>query len=128
MAALGKVSSGNTAVILCTELAPSITKRDYCHPQALIADYYVDGDPIRQADRREFHSITLRSADDEKALPSFFGFDLINFGIVHIQTASMSSSSRTAGMTIDSTKRRREPRNTTNRFIRLNELWKALKR
>lgn len=89
MAALGKVSRGDTAIILCTELAAFFAKRDYSHERPRIAKFY-GGDPsdaaFTRADLRKFYAATRRSRKDETVLPSFYGFERTNFGIIHIRT------------------------------------------
>ncbi|HLL77844.1 MAG TPA: hypothetical protein VK421_21485 [Pyrinomonadaceae bacterium] len=84
--ALGKASRGDTAIVLCTELAAFFAKRDFCHQREAIAGFYKTDDPITRAELRDFYSVSPRTPDDEKALPSFFGFERTNFGIIHIRT------------------------------------------
>jgi beta-lactamase superfamily II metal-dependent hydrolase len=86
VSALGKVSRGETGIVLCTELAAFFTKRNYSHQRPLIAKYYQGDDAITRADLRKFYGSGRRSAADEKALPSFFAFERTNFGIIHIRT------------------------------------------
>jgi hypothetical protein len=86
VSALGKVSRGETGIILCTELAAFFTKRDYSHERPDIAKFYQGEDLITRADLRKYYGARRRSRDDEKALPSFFGFERTNFGIIHIRT------------------------------------------
>ena len=86
VSALGKVSRGVTGIVLCTELAAFFTKRHYSHERPLIAKYYQGDAALTRADLRKFFGSTRRSATDEKALPSFFGFERTNFGIIHIRT------------------------------------------
>ena len=86
LAALGKVSRGDTGIILSTELAAFFAKRDYSHERPLIAKYYAGEEPITRADLRKFYAATRRTLKEEKALPSFYGFERTNFGIIHIRT------------------------------------------
>jgi beta-lactamase superfamily II metal-dependent hydrolase len=86
VSALGKVSRGETGIVLCTELAAFFSKRSYSHQRPLIAKYYQDDEPITRADLRKFYGSGRRSVADEKALPSFFAFERTNFGIIHIRT------------------------------------------
>jgi beta-lactamase superfamily II metal-dependent hydrolase len=86
VSALGKVSRGETGIVLCTELAAFFSMRDYSHQRALIAKYYEGDAPITRAELRKFYGARVRSAADEKALPSFFAFERTNFGIIHLRT------------------------------------------
>lgn len=86
VSALGKVSRGKTGIVLCTELAAFFAKRDYSHERPKIAKYYVGDDLITREDLRKFYGSKTRSREDEATLPSFFGFERTNFGIIHIRT------------------------------------------
>lgn len=86
VSALGKVSRGETGIVLCTELAAFFEKRDQSHERPLIAKFYEGDEAITRADLRDFYGIIPRSIEDEKALPSYFGFERTNFGIIHIRT------------------------------------------
>jgi hypothetical protein len=86
VSALGKVSRGETGIVLCTELAAFFAKREYSHERPLIAKFYAGDEAITRADLRKFYRATRRSLEDEKALPSFFGFERTNFGIIHVRT------------------------------------------
>ena len=86
VSALGKVSRGETGIVLCTELAAFFEKRDQSHERPLIARFYEGDEAITREDLRKFYSSIPRSAEDEKALPSYFGFERTNFGIIHIRT------------------------------------------
>ena len=88
VSALGKVSRGDTGIVLCTELAAFFAMRAHSHQRPRIAKFY-DGDEattITRADLRKFYNATRRSKEDEEALPSFFAFERTNFGIIHIRT------------------------------------------
>ncbi len=86
VSALGKVSRGKTGIVLCTELAAFFAMRDQSHQRSLIAKFYEGDQAITRAELRDFYDIIPRSAADEKALPSYFGFERTNFGIIHIRT------------------------------------------
>src|SRR5215207_1775495 len=86
VSALGKVSRGKTGIILCTELAAFFTKRDYSHQRELIAKFYEGDEAITRAGLRKFYGSKPRSREDEQALPSFYGFERTNFGIIHVRT------------------------------------------
>jgi len=86
VSALGKVSRGETGLVLCTELAAFFAKRDHSHERKLIAKYYEGDEAITRADLRKFYGGATRSAEDEKSLPSYFGFERTNFGIIHVRT------------------------------------------
>lgn len=86
VSALGKVSRGETGVVLCTELAAFFAKRDYSHERPLLAKFYEGDEAITREDLRTFFGSRLRSQEDEKALPSYFGFERTNFGIIHVRT------------------------------------------
>ncbi len=86
VSALGRVSRGETGIVLCTELAAFFAKRDYSHQRALIAKFYEGDEEINRADLRKFYGSKPRSREDEQALPSFYGFERTNFGIIHIRT------------------------------------------
>jgi len=86
VSALGKVSRGETGIVRCTELAAFFAKRDHSHERPRIAKFYEGDEAITRADLRKFYSANPRSREDEAALPSFFGFERTNFGIIHIRT------------------------------------------
>jgi hypothetical protein len=86
VSALGKVSRGETGIVLCTELAAFFAKRDYSHERPKIAKFYNGDEAITRADLRTFYGASPRSQADEQALPSFFGFERTNFGIIHVRT------------------------------------------
>jgi beta-lactamase superfamily II metal-dependent hydrolase len=86
MAALGKVSRGETGIILSTELAAFFAKRDYSHERPRIARYYAGDELITRADLRRFYSATRRTRREESELPAYYGFERTNFGIIHIRT------------------------------------------
>ena len=86
VSALGKVSRGETGIVLCTELAAFFAVRNQSHERSLIAKFYDGDEVITREDLRKFYSVIPRTADDEKALPSYFGFERTNFGIIHIRT------------------------------------------
>lgn len=83
---LGKVSRGETGIVLCTELAAFFAKRDFSHERALIAKFYEGDEAITREELRKFYGSRTRTAADERALPSFFGFERTNFGIIHVRT------------------------------------------
>ena len=86
VSALGRVSRGETGIVLCTELAAFFAKRDHSHERKRIAEFYAGDAVITRADLREFYSAVFRKPEDAKALPSYFGFERTNFGIIHIRT------------------------------------------
>lgn len=86
VSALGRVSRGETGIVLCTELAAFFAKRDYSHERPLLAKYYEGDEVITRGDLRTFFGSKLRNEADEKALPSYFGFERTNFGIIHVRT------------------------------------------
>lgn len=86
VSALGKVSRGKTGIVLCTELAAFFAKRDYSHIRPLIAKFYADDEAITKEEIRKFFGSKLRTKEDEDTLPSYFGFERTNFGIIHIRT------------------------------------------
>ncbi len=86
VSALGKVSRGKTGIVLCTELAAFFAKRDYSHIRSLIAKFYAGDEPVTKEEIRKFFRSKLRSREDEEALPSYFGFERTNFGIIHVRT------------------------------------------
>ena len=86
VSALGKVSRGKTGVVLCTELAAFFAKRDYSHERPKIATFYEGDEAITRAELRDFFGAVRRTAADEDALPSYFGFERTNFGIIHVRT------------------------------------------
>ncbi|MGH7835000.1 MAG: hypothetical protein ACREQK_15255, partial [Candidatus Binatia bacterium] len=51
-----------------------------------IAAFYAGDDAITRSDLRKFYGSKRRTREDEKALPSFFGFERTNFGIIHVRT------------------------------------------
>jgi hypothetical protein len=86
VSALGKVSRGETGIVLCTELAAFFAKRDHSHERPKIARFYMGDEAITRAELRQFYGASPRPQRDEEALPSFFGFERTNFGIIHIRT------------------------------------------
>jgi hypothetical protein len=86
VSALGKVSRGETGIVLCTELAAFFATRDYSHERRKIATFYEGDEPITREDLRKFYGGTRRSQADEEALPSYYGFERTNFGIIHVRT------------------------------------------
>jgi hypothetical protein len=86
VSALGKVSRGDTGIVLCTELAAFFAKRDYSHERPRIARFYDGDEAITRAELRNFYSVSPRPQEHEQALPSYFGFERTNFGIIHIRT------------------------------------------
>lgn len=86
VSALGKVSRGETGIVLCTELAAFFAKRDYAHERPLLARHYAGDEAITREDLRKFFSAKLREDGDPQALPAFFGFERTNFGIIHVRT------------------------------------------
>jgi beta-lactamase superfamily II metal-dependent hydrolase len=88
MSALGKVSRGETGIVLCTELAAFFAKKDQSHERPLIAEFYKGEDQttIARAELHKYYKASPRKAADERALPSFFGFERTNFGIIHVRT------------------------------------------
>jgi hypothetical protein len=86
VSALGKVSRGDTGLVLCTELVAFFELRDYSHERPRIAKFY-DGDlAITREDLRKFYKANPRAPQDERALPSYLGFERTNFGIIHVRT------------------------------------------
>jgi hypothetical protein len=49
-------------------------------------EYFERDDPVTRAELRRVFAVTRRPAEDERALPSFFGFERTNFGIIHVRT------------------------------------------
>lgn len=88
VSALGKVSRGETGVVLCTELVAFFKMRDYSHTRAEIADMYkkAGNDPLARAALHEFYKVLRRTQEDRELLPDYFGFERTNFGIIHIRT------------------------------------------
>src|SRR4029078_6784917 len=71
-----------------TELAAFFDKRDASHRRSLVAAFY-DGDEAVTLTRKglhKFYAAERRTDADEKALPSYFGFERTNFGIIHVRT------------------------------------------
>jgi beta-lactamase superfamily II metal-dependent hydrolase len=86
VSALGRVSRGETGIVLCTELAAFFSMRDYSHERPEIAKFYVGDEAITREQLRAFYKANPRAPEDEKALPSFFAFERTNFGIIHVRT------------------------------------------
>jgi beta-lactamase superfamily II metal-dependent hydrolase len=85
MAALGKVMRGDTGIIFCTELAAFFATADECLRRTDLAEFFrqhadqtFTGEQVRQL----FTGIPR--SDDPKGI--FFGFERLNFGIVHVRT------------------------------------------
>lgn len=88
VSALGKVSRGETGIVLCTELAAFFKMRDYSHTRAALADMYkkAGDDPLTRSTLHEFYKVLRRTPEDKKLLADYFGFERTNFGIIHIRT------------------------------------------
>lgn len=86
VSALGKVSRGDTGIVLCTELAAFFAARDYSHQRSHLAKYYTDDDPITKAELRKFFKERNVPKEIEKLLNSFFAFERKNYGIIHVRT------------------------------------------
>ncbi|MFZ0751946.1 MAG: hypothetical protein WAM70_21480, partial [Pyrinomonadaceae bacterium] len=84
----GKVSRGETGIVLCTELAAFFKMRDYSHTRPDIAKLYKSAgdDPLTRANLHEFYKVLRRTPEDQKLLADYFGFERTNFGIIHIRT------------------------------------------
>lgn len=85
MAALGKVMRGDTGIIFCTELAAFFGTADECLRRGDLAEFF-----RQHADRsftgeelRQLFSGVPRPEDPQR---TFFGFERLNFGIVHLRT------------------------------------------
>jgi beta-lactamase superfamily II metal-dependent hydrolase len=85
MAALGKVMRGDTGIIFSTELAAFFATADECLRRKDLAEYFKEraqqsftGDQLRQL----FTGIAR--PDDPKGI--FYGFERLNFGIIHVRT------------------------------------------
>jgi hypothetical protein len=85
MSALGKVMRGDTGIIFCTELAAFFATADECLRRKDLAEYFA-----QRADQ-QFTGEQLRQLftgvprpEDPRGL--FFGFERLNFGIIHLRT------------------------------------------
>lgn len=88
VSALGKASRGDTGIVLCTELVAFFTMRADSHQREKIADFY-KGDTastVTRGDLRQFYDESPRTKENSKKLPSYFGFERTNFGIIHVRT------------------------------------------
>jgi hypothetical protein len=88
VSALGRVSRGDTGIVLCTELVAFFAMREESHQREKIAKFY-DGDDattITRGDLHKFYDEMPRTSDNFKKLPSYFGFERTNFGIIHVRT------------------------------------------
>ena len=86
VSALGRVSRGETGIVLCTELAAFFEMRDYSHERPHIAKFYSDDEPITKEDLRKFFKTKTGTPENEKLLKSFFAFERKNYGIIHVRT------------------------------------------
>ncbi len=84
MAALGKVSRGETSILLCTELVSFFRKMDYSHQRKDLASYFKDSSVLEFL-RDQLHTFFKSKTLDSK-LPTYYGFERTNFGIIHIRT------------------------------------------
>jgi beta-lactamase superfamily II metal-dependent hydrolase len=85
MAALGKVMRGDTGIVFCTELAAFFSTAKECIRREDLAAYFREradqtftGEQLRQI----FTGVPREA--DPKAI--FFGFERLNFGIIHVRT------------------------------------------
>jgi hypothetical protein len=85
MAALGKASRIDTAIILCTELVAFFEKRDYSHMRSHISDYYKNHqqESFTKQDLTSFYKDQKHGSEDPR---SFYAFERTNFGIIHVRT------------------------------------------
>lgn len=88
MAALGRASRSDSAILLCTELAAFFATKDLSHTRGALGDFFPDdaattyaADELRTSFRK-----ARRTFDEERELPSYFGFERRNFGIIHVRT------------------------------------------
>ena len=86
VSALGKVSRGETGIVLCTELAAFFEMRDYSHERPRLAKFYAGDEPITREDLRLFYKSKRGTPENERLLKSFFAFERKNYGIIHVRT------------------------------------------
>lgn len=85
MAALGKVMRGDTGVLFCTELAAFFAVKEESLTRKDLAAYF------KEREDEEFTGEELRALftgvpRDEDPEGLFFGFERLNFGIIHVRT------------------------------------------
>jgi len=85
MAALGKVMRGDTGILLCTELAAFFAIQDDCYTRADLAKFFKDraDDTFTGEELRDLFTGVPREEDPAGL---FFGFQRLNFGIIHLRT------------------------------------------
>jgi beta-lactamase superfamily II metal-dependent hydrolase len=84
MAALGKVMRLDIGLIFSTELAAFFHMRDWSHKRDVLNKFFKDHakDTFTKAEVKKLFTGILDEGDPE----AYFGFERINFGIVHIRT------------------------------------------
>jgi beta-lactamase superfamily II metal-dependent hydrolase len=85
MAALGKVMRGDTGVLFCTELAAFFATQDECYTRDDLKRFFA-ADEERTYTGKELRDLFTGVPRDEDPAGRFFGFERLNFGIIHIRT------------------------------------------
>ena len=99
VSAMGKVSRGDTSLLLCTELVAFFAKQDYSHTRKALKEFFsrtdlgdfvdVDDEKINVEDLVKLfggNPTSKRKKNQSKALPFFLGFKRTNFGLINIRT------------------------------------------
>ena len=85
MAALGKVMRGDTGVLFCTELAAFFATKEDCLTREDLAAYFKERE-TEQFTGEELRKLFTGVPRDEDPEGLFFGFERLNFGIIHLRT------------------------------------------
>ena len=85
MAALGKVMRENTGILLCTELAAFFAIQDDCYTRADLAKFFDDRED-EQFTGKQLRDLFTGVPREEDPAGLFFGFQRLNFGIIHLRT------------------------------------------
>lgn len=86
MAALGKVMRQDTGIIFSTELAAFFSMKKDCHTREDLAEFFKTHreETFTREELRKLFTGKPRPEEDPPNL--FFGFERLNFGIIHIRT------------------------------------------
>lgn len=85
MAALGKAMRGDTGVIFCTELAAFFAYEKECYRRRDLADFFAEREE-ETFTGEELRKLFTGRPRDEDPPGMFYGFERLNFGIVHVRT------------------------------------------
>jgi beta-lactamase superfamily II metal-dependent hydrolase len=88
MSALGKAMRERNGLVFCTELAAFFRTRDYSHTREDLADFFGQADNLNKnfTGKQLRDLFRLDTVPTPDMPPFFYGFERINFGLIHIRT------------------------------------------